>query len=250
MKNRLFILFLFVGLNVSSQILMSLLFGEKLNSGDVEFGLEGGFNFESITNMESTNYRSALNLGNYFHIRLKNDLWLDTGTLVKLEQGIGKLTDGDLTTLGIEIHPEEGKYEQIIKNILIPAQLMYRFESSIYIEGGIQFALVTKAYVEFNGIKDEQDIRIQEENIDDINKINLGPIAGFGYQFKKGANLTVGVKYYYSMLDVYKNIDDTRNSSFFLKMNVPIGAGKSREARSEKKRLEEQELKNNEESKQ
>lgn len=243
MKKRLFILFLFIGLNASSQLLMSLLFGEKLNSGDIEFGLEGGVNTESITNMESTNYRAAFNIGNYFYIRLKNDLWLDTGTLVKYEQGIGKLTHGDLTTLGIEIHPEEGKYEQIIKSIIIPAQLMYRFKSSIYIEGGMQFSLTTKAYVEFNGVKEAQDIRIQEENIDDVNKINLGPVAGFGYQFKKGAQMTLGVKYYYSMLDVYKNIDNTRNSSILLKMNIPIGAGKSKKAREEKKELKEKEKK-------
>ena len=134
---------------------MSLLFGDKLNSGAVEFGLEGGVNFESITNMESDNYRAAFNIGNYFHIRLKNQLWVDTGVLIKMEQGLEKLTDADLLKLGIEIHPEEGNYEQVIKSFLIPAQLMYKFENNMYVEGGIQFSLLTKAYVEFNGIKNE-----------------------------------------------------------------------------------------------
>ena len=63
---------------------------------------------------------------------------------------------------------------------------------------------------------------------DDINKINLGPIGGFGYKLKKGKGLTVGVKYYYSMLDVYKNIENTRDSSIFLKVNIPIGAGQKK----------------------
>ena len=54
-----------------SQVLISLLFGDKLNSDGLEFGLEGGMNFSNISNLEGDKALSSFNLGFYFDIRLK-----------------------------------------------------------------------------------------------------------------------------------------------------------------------------------
>jgi hypothetical protein len=226
--------FLLFGLTSNSQVLISLLLGDKLNSPNLEFGLEGGYNFSNITGMDSDNYRPSFNLGFYFDIRLKDQWWLDTGVLVKSSQGFERLTDNDLFTLGIEKHPEEGSYEQVLKSFIVPIQLKYKFKNYFYAEGGIQLSWVREGYVEFtgrkinelNGVNNEQSIKIREDNTDDISKISLGPIAGFGYKLKKGTGWTVGLKYYYGLVDVYKDIPDTKNSSFFIKLNVPIGVGK------------------------
>ena len=45
--------------------------------------------------------------------------------------------------------------------------------------------------------------------------------------------MTIGVKYYYGFLDVYKDRSGTNNESIFVKFNVPIGAGKAKEAAAE-----------------
>ncbi|WP_417199498.1 hypothetical protein [Bizionia sp.] len=44
-KTLLNLLFLFSVQAVSSQVLITLLLGDKLNSPNIEFGLEGGYNF-------------------------------------------------------------------------------------------------------------------------------------------------------------------------------------------------------------
>jgi len=54
---------LLLGLNVQSQVLISLLFGDKLNSDGLEFGLEGGLNFSKISGLEANKSLRALNLG-------------------------------------------------------------------------------------------------------------------------------------------------------------------------------------------
>ena len=223
--------FLLFGMTANSQVLISLLLGDKLNSPDLEFGLEGGYNYSNITGMDSDNYRPSFHLGFYFDIKLKDQWWLDTGVLVKSSQGFERLTDNDLSILGVEKHLEEGSYEQVLKSFLVPIQLKYRFKNHFYAEGGIQLSWVREGYIEFNGTKinggdNEQSIRIREDNTDDISKISLGPIAGFGYKLKKGTGMTVGLKYYYGLIDVYKDIPNTKNSSFFIKVNAPIGAGK------------------------
>lgn len=38
---------------LQSQVLLSLIFGDKLNSDGVEFGLEGGYNFSNVSNLEA-----------------------------------------------------------------------------------------------------------------------------------------------------------------------------------------------------
>src|SRR5215218_9272208 len=53
---------------VHSQIIIALLFGERLNSGKLEFGLVLSPAVTNLTN-SGGEYRSALNLGMFFNIR-------------------------------------------------------------------------------------------------------------------------------------------------------------------------------------
>ena len=50
-------------------------------------------------------------------------------------------------------------------------------------------------------------------------------MVGLGYNLFKGTGWTFGVKYYYGFVNVYKDMPGTKNSSIFLKLNIPIGAG-------------------------
>ncbi|NOX84901.1 MAG: PorT family protein, partial [Chlorobi bacterium] len=100
MKKILFILlFLVSGYTAQSQILITLLLGDKLNSEGLEFGLEGGINWTNISGMETHNFARKWNLGFYFDFRLKNQWWLYTGVLVKSNMGVDNLTDKDLDFL-------------------------------------------------------------------------------------------------------------------------------------------------------
>ena len=88
-------------LNVNSQILISLLLGDDLNSDKLEFGIETGVNFSSIGGLETTKYLKSWNIGFYFDLSLKeNTPWnLYTGVLVKSGLGIDKLTGNDVNIL-------------------------------------------------------------------------------------------------------------------------------------------------------
>ena len=59
----------------AGQVIIALLFGEKLNSGKVEFGLVGGPAFTKISNIECDK-RTGFNLGLYFNIRPDKKLFL------------------------------------------------------------------------------------------------------------------------------------------------------------------------------
>ncbi len=206
-----------------SQVLIALLLGDKLNSGKIEFGLDGGVNYSRIANMDSNSFNSELNLGFYFDIRMKNQWYLNTGVLVKSTLGLDKLTEEDLEFLGATTYDAEGDYKQRLNYFLVPALARYKFDNHMYVELGPQFGLLTKGYIQFDSDVDGNEARIRETNTDMINRFDMGLAGGAGYRLLKGLGWTIGLRYYYGFLDVYKDRSGTKNSSLFLKLNVPIG---------------------------
>jgi hypothetical protein len=229
LKNSLVVVMMLVGFSSHSQVLLSLLFGDKLNSDGLEFGLEGGYNWSSISELEAGKSLSSFNLGFYFDIRLKNQWNLYTGVLVKAKMGDNELTSNDLTFLEITPNAEDGTYSQKINYFVVPALIKYNFKNRMYLEAGPQFSLMHKAWVEFNSDNDDRSIRIKDFNKDKINTLDAGFAIGTGYKLIADTGMTVGIRYYYGFTNVYKDVSGTNNSSLFLKLNIPIGAAKSKD---------------------
>lgn len=233
---HLFLVLFAFGINAQSQVLISLMFGDKLNNPGIEFGVEGGINLSNITQFESQNMLPSFGLGFYFDVRLKNRLFLNTGVLVKSKLGANKLTDGDLALLNAETFDDPGNYSLVLNYFLVPVLMRYKFKNHIYVEAGPQGGLMYKSHIEFNSNHDGKETRIRTFNKDCINKIDVGAMAGLGYILNKGKGMTIGIKYYYGFIDVVKDIPGTKNSSIFVKLNVPIGREKAAREAAEKEK--------------
>jgi len=232
MPNKKFITLLAImlmGFFSHSQVLLSILFGDKLNSDGLEFGLEGGFNWSDISGLDADKRLSTFNLGFYFDFRLKNQWNIYTGVLVKAKLGDDKLSPEDLVFLEITPNPENGSYSQKLNYFIVPALLKYNFKNRMYVEAGPQFGLMYKSWVEFESNLDNKDIKTKDYNKDKINKLDTGITFGTGYKIMPENGMTIGIKYYYGFTNVYKGVSGSNNSSLFLKLNVPIGANKKKE---------------------
>ena len=225
-KILLFLLLFSLGYTAKSQVLITLLLGDKLNSESLEFGLEGGFNWSTIQNMDADKFLTTFNLGFYFNFRIKEPWYFYTGTLVKSKLGTDNLSNSDLDFLNTATYPEGGNYAQHINYFLVPALAKYKFKNNIYLEAGPQFGLVNKAFVQYDSDIDGRKATIKEKNIDMINRFDMGLVGGAGYTLLNGRGLSFGMKYYYGFIDVYKDKSGTKNSSIFLNMNIPVGAVK------------------------
>ena len=82
---------------MQGQVLISLIFGDKLNSPTLKFGLDGGANFSTVSNLSGAKYRTGFNLGFYFDFLLKktshgistpgswlNQHWEQTGLILTI----------------------------------------------------------------------------------------------------------------------------------------------------------------------
>ncbi|MHA7128890.1 outer membrane beta-barrel protein [Algoriphagus namhaensis] len=225
---KLFItlILVFFGYQAQAQVLISLLLGDKLNSEDLEFGLDGGFNWSSLNGLEGSSSLRTFNLGFYFDIRMKNQWFLNTGVLVKSRVGADQLTDSNLLLLGLEPVGPAGEVRQVINYFYVPALVKYKFKNHIYTAFGPQIGLRNKAWVEFNSDQNGIESRIRVDNKDDFSTLDFGLTASTGYQLQQGEGMSIGVKYYLGLADIYKPAPDLKNSSFFLNVTIPIGKGK------------------------
>ena len=228
-KYYMLMLFVLCAGVLHGQVLMSILFGDKLNTDGLEFGLDTGANWSEISDLDSSSYLRTFNIGFYFDIRLKNQWSIYTGVLVKANMGSDDLTEEDLVFLEVPLQPEDGTYSQRLNYFIVPGMIRYSFPNRIYLEAGPQLALMYKSVVEFYSETDDREILIKDFNEDAIRRFDAGISGGLGYKIKPVGGLTLGLRYYYGLTNVYKGRSGTKNSSIFLKANFPVGAGKKKE---------------------
>jgi hypothetical protein len=218
------------GLNLHSQVLISLLFGDELNSDKVRFGLDGGLNFSNLTRIEGSKFQENFNLGLYFDIQLReNTNWyLHTGVLLKSEMGASGIDVYSLDDPGLDSVFIGGNIERQLRYINIPALVRYRFSGHLFVETGPMIGILTKATdVFYNTRKNDEDLSYTNKVTDRYKWFDAGFMAGIGYHLKKGTGVNFGVRYYQGLMDILKdNPDDPQwNQSLYLFVSIPIGAG-------------------------
>lgn len=228
----LFLSFYFVIQSAQSQVLISLLLGETLNSGKVEFGLDGGVNFPTIRGLSEGEMHSNFNIGFYFDIKMKNTKWMyHTGVMVKASLGTYGLPVYSLNDAALDSSFAGGQIRRKINYFSVPFMMKYKFNNNFFAEGGIMPSLRHKSYDLFMSSVDGNDLEYKKDIRDELHQIDFGLIGGLGYRLMGGNGMNLGVRYYYGLTDI--TIDDSTpdqfNESLYLYVGIPIGAGKAKE---------------------
>jgi hypothetical protein len=231
----------------NSQVLISLLLGDKLNSDKLKFGLDGGANFTTISNIAEAKYRTGFNIGFYFDILLKKEKhwYIHTGVLVKSKMGAKKINPYSLEIEYLDSAFVNGYVDRQISYFNVPILARYKFKNELFIEAGPMLGLRSKANdIFYNKIENKKDLSFKNDVRDQYKRIDAGVMAGMGYHLIKGTGINFGLRYYYGLTDIL--IDNTgdpqRNSSFYLYASIPVGAGEKAKAK-EAAKLKEKEAK-------
>ncbi|HEX6846263.1 MAG TPA: porin family protein, partial [Chitinophagaceae bacterium] len=197
-----------------TQVLISILLGDKLNTGQIEFGLEGGANWSTIKNIDGAKNLTSFNLGFYFDFKLENPSWmLNTGVIVKSTMGADELPVYPLGNPDLDNSFAGGKIARKINYFNVPIMMKYTFKNHIYLKGGTQLGLRYKAFDEFkNSINDEDDLKYKLDIKDQYHPIDAGLAFGAGYRFMKGNGMNFGLQYYLGLIDI--KIDDSSPNQF------------------------------------
>lgn len=242
MKNFLLALILSATPAAYSQVLISLIFGDKLNSEYLEFGLDGGINFSNISNIEGTKPNMGFNLGFYFDIgsRKYPSWYINTGVIVKSPMGADNLDVYSLGNEDLDNAFVNGHINREIRYFNVPILLKYKFHNNIFVKAGPQLGLLAKAFDEFIKEIDDEDLRYKNNIRDRIHVIDAGLTLGAGYRLMGGNGMNIGIQYYLGLVPVMKGDGPKQyNRSLYITAGIPIGKGKAAKRAAEKKAEEE-----------
>jgi len=236
---RRFILLIFMLLiyaKSESQVLISLVFGDKLNSGKIEFGLDGGLTLSDQNGLSQSKNLSSFNLGFYFDIKWKGPWMFHTGVIVKSNMGAAGLPVYSLDQPDLDNTYAGGSVERKLSYFNVPFLMKYNFKNHFFVEAGPMFGLLYKAADEFTNTVQGNEVTCRNENRDNYHPLDAGFMAGIGYRLMKGYGMNLGVRYYLGFVDV--TVDDSKgsetNRAWYFTLGIPIGAGKAAEREKQK----------------
>ncbi len=230
--SKLFFILIFIGFSTTSkaQVLISLLFGDALNTEKIEFGLIGGENRSYMRNYNESTGLNNFNIGFYFHINMFKTSYLSTGVLVKSNVGAKGMATYPVGDPEFDELFEPGELTTKLNYFYVPIMWHQRFNNRWYLEGGLQLGLRSKAYDYFT-LEDINggEMGYNTDVRDDYTHFDGGFVGGAGYKLKKKLKSSaIGINYYYGLKNVSK-IDGTtiKNSSVYFYVKIPIGLGKA-----------------------
>jgi len=222
------VIFLLLSSYTQAQILISALFGDKLNSPNIEFGLEGGYNRSYFLNVAESDALNNFNLGFYFHILLKNNSFISTGLRVKSTMGATGMSTYPIGDDTFDEIFQDGELTTKINYFYLPVMFQQRIYKIILLEGGFQAGLRTKANDSFALSAYGGELNYKLDVKDDYARLDAGFMGGMGFKLKnQPKSMSIGIHYYYGLVNISKLPDTSiRNSSLYLSMKIPIGVGK------------------------
>lgn len=227
--------FLFA-VSARSQVLITLIFGEALNTPKIEFGLVGGLNRSYFNNYNNSEGLNNFNLGFYFHILMKNQSYLSTGVLVKSNVGATGMPTYPVNDPGFDELFKDGVLTTKVSYFYLPILFHQRFNNRWYLEGGMQIGPRNNAKDIFDVESNGGDLSYTLKVKDDYHFLDFGVAGGAGYKFRKEIkSMSAGILYYYGLVDVRRAEDITiKNSSIYFFFKIPIGVGKEKNVAEEK----------------
>jgi hypothetical protein len=210
-----------------SQVLISILFGDKLNTDKMTFGLVLGNAWNSLTDYPTVDAQSNLNLGIFLTFKLKERLFLQFDALAKYKMGAKGLpvyTLGDATLDTIYQH---GSLQRSISYLALNTSLQYRIWKYLNVEAGPNVGLRIKAMDLFHADHELGEQLFEKDMKEATTRFDFGLATGTSWQFSKGKGLKIGVRYYWGLVDLYSADEGTNATrSFQINLYIPIGGKK------------------------
>ena len=132
--------------SAQGQILISLILGDDLNTGKIEFGLDGGLNYSTIRDLEGAEPVGYFNVGFYFDFKLKNPAWMiHSGVLVKSNMGAHEIPVYSLDNTELDEAFSDGSVERRINYFLAHVMIKKMMKNRFFWEVGVAPSLRSKA---------------------------------------------------------------------------------------------------------
>src|SRR6476646_353478 len=136
-----FFLMIFLSSVSQGQVLISILFGDKLNTDAIIFGLHVDYSWNKMTSIEPQDPLGRLNLSLFFNVKI-NDQWrAEIEALAKNTRGGKGIAPYPLTDPDLNAQFADGSVERRINYVGLMSAIQYNIQQSWYIEAGPQLTI-------------------------------------------------------------------------------------------------------------
>ncbi|PIB35992.1 hypothetical protein BFP72_11595 [Reichenbachiella sp. 5M10] len=209
------------------QVLISLLLGDKLNSDKLEFGLTTGLSMSQMTDLEQEAGLGAFQLGFYFDVKMKEGWSFAPSCLMISKMGGKGLEAYETGDPDMDIILAQGKVNRELSYIQLPLLVRYKLKSRLYFNAGPQVGLLRTAEDVFEIESGDYEGKIRYQVKGDYARLDAGATVGLGYSLRPDKGMSLGVNYYFGLVDVSKAADDNYNRSWNIYATIPIGVSKA-----------------------
>ena len=238
MKKILCIVFILCWYNsLYAQVIIALLFGEKLNTGNLQFGIEVTPSLTNISNIQSR-VKDGLNLGIYLNIKMKERLLIHIEGVAKGTFGAKSIIPYSTGNDTLDNLFSEGSVTRKIKAFSLPVMLRYGITDLFFVDAGIQPNMQLGAKDIFKSTVNDNELTYTKNINDQITLLDFGLTAGVEYKFSKAkSSMGIGIRYFGGLVDIDKLIPGKQaNNAWLFNVTIPIGTGKAAAKEKETKK--------------
>lgn len=215
--------------SAKAQVILSLLFGDKLNSDELLFGIHMHYSWNNLSATDPSSSLKKFNLGLFLTYKV-NDQWqLNTEPMAKYQRGASGMKPYSLDDLQLDATYAGGEFSRTIGYFALPFTTRYVMAERFFLEAGPNIALRINAEDVFKtGIaQGDQKLEINSEEL--TSRWDIGMLFGAGYYMGKGRDLALGIRYAAGFSDVCKDMEgEQTHQGFYFYGNIPIGRAKAK----------------------
>ena len=209
-----------------SQILIALVFGDKLQSEKMSFGLTAGLNSSALKGFEFSRTAARLKFGLFFNFKLNDRLILSPEFLFSSGYGQQNIPFYSTGSSLVDSSIVDAEITRLLNYFSLPVMLKVRTWDQLYVNVGFQTSLrkeSTDRYLEELG---DDQIVYSKSIKNDLNPIDVGGLIGFSYILFKGKGAGINLNYYHGFTNINNGTlagGDMYNRSIQASANIPIG---------------------------
>ncbi len=212
----------------SGQVVIALLFGDKLNTEKLEFGLTVTPALTNITNNDSK-WKTGLNLGIYFNLHPDKRFYLRVEGIAKGSLGAASIKPYPTGNDSLDALFGHGSVERKISAFGLVVLCRYRIGGNFFAEAGLQTNWILNVKDIFKSDVGGQELQYTITTSDEYTKLDLAVAGGLYYKPRKDRkSVGFGLRYVHGVTDIARTAAGTQaNYMWQLNITIPVGAGKN-----------------------
>ncbi len=216
------------------QVVLSLIFGDKLNTDELSFGLHFDYSWNTLSGIHPSSSLAKFDLGTFLTYKLNEKWRANVEMMAKYSRGAAGMKPYSVGNATIDAAYASGEFTRNIGYLALPVTIQYLLSKEFYFEAGPSMAIRLNAKDKFAVSLPQGESALERDSKANISTFDVGMLGGMGLLIGKAKVMSVGVRYGWGFSDVVKDMAGQQsNNSFYIYTHMPIGRAKAARKRAE-----------------